>query len=60
MRYHHSIFGIAGAIRGDVVVKIRFAMGHSDLATTQRYINDPHTTSSDSPGPRSEGGRLAP
>lgn len=28
------------AIRGDEVVKLRFAMGHTDIATTMRYVNE--------------------
>jgi integrase len=28
------------AIRGDDVVKIKFAMGHTDIATTMRYVNE--------------------
>lgn len=35
-------YGTHRAIRGDDVIKIRFAMGHTDLATTQRYINEAH------------------
>ncbi len=33
-------YGTWRAIRGDDVIKIRFAMGHTDLTTTQRYINE--------------------
>ncbi len=33
-------YGTWRAIRGDDVIKIRFAMGHTDLQTTQRYINE--------------------
>jgi integrase len=33
-------YGTWRAIRGDDVIKIRFAMGHTDLETTQRYINE--------------------
>jgi integrase len=35
-------YGTLRAIRGDDVIKIRFAMGHTDLTTTQRYINEAH------------------
>jgi integrase len=35
-------YGTWRAIRGDDVIKIRFAMGHTDLTTTQRYINEAH------------------
>jgi hypothetical protein len=35
-------YGTWRAIRGDDIIKIRFARGHTDLATTQRYINEAH------------------
>jgi integrase len=35
-------YGTWRAIRGDDIIKIRFAMGHTDLTTTQRYINEAH------------------
>ena len=33
-------YGTWRAVRGDEIIKIRFAMGHTDLQTTQRYINE--------------------
>jgi integrase len=33
-------YGTWRAIRGDAIQKIQFAMGHTDLKTTQRYINE--------------------
>ena len=33
-------YGTLRAVRGDAVSKIQRAMGHADLGTTQRYINE--------------------
>jgi hypothetical protein len=33
-------YGTWRAIRGDAVQRIQFSMGHTDLQTTQRYINE--------------------
>lgn len=43
-------YGSWCAIRGDDVIKIRFAMGHTDITTTQRYINEAHVFGSDNFG----------
>ena len=34
-------YGTWRVTRGDDVVKIRFAMGRTDLAATRRHINEP-------------------